>query len=53
MNTLYVSGNIHIPWNGQTEYGILEPGAYIMLIQINHADNSYSENKLIPIIIGL
>ena len=53
VNTLYVSGNLHIPWNGQTEFGILEPGAYIMLIQINHADNSYSENKLIPIIIGL
>jgi hypothetical protein len=50
---LYVSGNITIPWNGQTEYGILEPGAYILLLQMNHVDTSYSENKMIPIIIGL
>lgn len=53
VNSLYVSGNITIPWNGQTEYGILEPGAYILLLQMNHVDTSYSENKMIPIIIGL
>lgn len=52
-NSLYVSGNITIPWNGRTEYGILEPGAYILLLQMSHADTSYSENKMIPIIIGL